>query len=203
MDFIKNELFENLFPKNAAVIDAIREHMEENGFDPAFPIILATGDWTQDPVLIDGHTRLQVADELCISYIPTISKHFDSEDDALDYAIHNQSARRSLTDAEIARCLVVLDSRKQRGATDGFRGNRFTGSLVKAQDCAITNDTPTMFASSGKSAFKTAETLGISPRKVEQARSVMSDNTPKEIKDAVISGNKSINKAYEEVREFR
>jgi hypothetical protein len=40
---------------------------------------------------------------------------------ALEYAIHNQRDRRSLSDAEIASCLAVLDKRKERGASEAFK----------------------------------------------------------------------------------
>lgn len=79
-----------------------------------------------------------MADEICITNVPTISKFFETEDDALEYAIHNQRDRRSLTDGEIAGCLAVLDSRKQRGGD--VKSEDYKKS--KAQPCAIDNDTP-------------------------------------------------------------
>jgi hypothetical protein len=75
--------------------------------------------------------------------------------------------RRNLTDAEIIRCIEVLDRRKQRGASDGFRGNQY----VRPEVVMPSNDG----ISSGRSASakETARVVGISPRKVERARTVL------------------------------
>jgi len=58
----------------------------------------------------------------------------------------------------------------------------------KAQHCAI-----------DKSATETAEIIGTSTRKVEQARAVLDKAAP-EVKAAVVSGDMTINKAYQETR---
>jgi hypothetical protein len=47
--------------------------------------------------------------------IPVFFQSFPDEDSALEYAIHNQRNRRNLTDAELLRCIEVLDRRKERG----------------------------------------------------------------------------------------
>lgn len=77
-------------------------------------------------------------------------------------------------------CITELDKRKPQG---GDHGNQYTGGKVaKAQDCAL-----------GKSADETANTfLGISSRKVEQARTVL-DKATDEVKEAVKSGGMTIN----------
>jgi hypothetical protein len=75
----------------------------------------------------------------------------------LGLAIHRQQDRRNLTDAELLKCIQWMDQRKERG---GDRGNQYTGG--KAQSCALP-----------KSADQTAQTLGISARKVERVRTVM------------------------------
>ena len=54
-------------------------------------------------------------------------------------------------------------------------------------------------ASSGKSAETTAEIIGVSTRKIEQARAVLDKAAP-EVKAAVVSGDMTINKAYQETR---
>lgn len=211
------EPFKSLFPKRPEIINAIKDHMDENGFDTAHPIILGVGPWTPEPVLIDGHTRLMVADELGVSEVPEIEKYFKTEDDALEYAIHVQRDRRNLTDSELANALTIYDKRKQRGAVDGFRGNQYSQpEVVKATDGAITKSQPNIIETAiqsvfespvdepkGKSAETVAKLFGVSSRKVERARAVMAEDTPKEIKEAVLSGEKSINKAYEEVREIK
>jgi len=112
--------------------------------------------------------------------IPVIEKHFKDEDEAIQYAIHRQRDRRNMTEAELWKCIQWMDKRKERGGD--HRSEEFKS---KAQDCAIE-----------KSVQQTAQTLGISPRKVEQARTVL-DHGDQETKQAIEAGEMSINKAYE------
>lgn len=207
MAYTIREPFKSLFPKQPSVVSAIREHMSQFGYDMAHPLILGAGPWTSEPVLIDGHTRLMIADELGVTYVPDIEKYFETEDDAIEYAIHNQRNRRNLTTAEIVNCVAILDERKK----PEFRGNQYTSG--QAQNCAPpkTDTQPTFDVAEsvaavvnaipkGKSAEQTANLLGISTRKVEQVRTILAPETPAEIKQAVMSGEKSINRAYEEVK---
>lgn len=219
MSFIIREPFKGLFPKQERVVNGIRANMSEKGFDELQPIILGIGPWTDEPVLIDGHTRLMVADELGVTNVPETEKHFKTEDDAIEYAIHSQRNRRNLTVAEIVSCLKVLDERKQ----PKFYGNQYQGGQAPNGATPKTKpDTPTVnkpepknldvaesIASTlssipkGKSAEQTANLLGISTRKVERIRAIVAEDTPEEIRQAVMSGEKSINKAYDEVREIK
>lgn len=226
---IIREPFSILFPKKPEVVDAIRLHMDEHGFDPAYPIIVGTGPWTDEPVLIDGHTRLMIANELGVSYVPEIEKRFETEILALEYAIHVQRDRRNITDAHLASALGVYDNLKQRGglrdmATDTLTG-RFTAKAsreaIAAESHAEDFSTPpvdfisdaindvlstesiTRDNDKGKSAEIVGKLFGVSRAKVERARAVMAEDTPTEIKEAVLSGEKTINKAYNEVREIK
>jgi hypothetical protein len=67
--------------------------------------------------------------------------------------------RRHLTDAEIVRCIEVLDRRKQRGGD--HKSAKFQ-EKSKAPDGAI-----------DKTSQETARAIGISPSKVERARTVL------------------------------
>lgn len=100
--------------------------------------------------------------------------------------------RRNLFDSEIARLMAILDERRPRG---GDHGNQHTGGKVaKTPDGGI--------AKSHSSATSTAQTLGVSPRKAERARTVL-DHAEPEVKEQVLSGEKSINRAYEETRTLK
>jgi ParB family chromosome partitioning protein len=148
--------------------------MKENGFDFAFPLIL----WGN--ILVDGNTRLLVARELEIEEVPVDVKEFFDQQEALEYAIHNQRDRRNLSDADLLACIEVLDekmSRKEAGAKGGKKE-------AKAE--------PTH--------EKTAKTLKVSKTKVSEARAVLSDE--KATKD-VKAGKKTISKAAKEVRESK
>ena len=184
-----NPTFEKLFPRKQSTIDAIAKDMGKRGFNKAHPLILADWPEASDVCLLDGHTRALAA--LKAGVEPTFAPvmKFDSESDAIDYAIYLQKERRNLTDAELASCLEALDNVRTRGGDVKSKDYKKSKASHEANDL-----------SKGKSAQVTAKKLGISRAKVEKARAVMSDNTPIEIKEAVKSGEKSINSAYNEIR---
>ena len=163
--------------------------MGKRGFNKAHPLILADWPEAKEPCLLDGHTRALAALKAGVepTFVPVMV--FDSEAEALDYAIYLQKERRNLTDAELASCLTVLDNMRTRG------GDVKSVDYKKSKASHEAND-----LSKGKSAQVTAKKLGISRAKVEKARAVMSDKTPIELKEAVRSGEKTINKAYNEIR---
>jgi len=159
--------FQNLFPIRKDVLDRITADMKRYGFDNAHPIILWAG---HKLTVVDGHTRLLAARKLGINMIPVVVREFENEAKALEYAIDAKRNRRNLTDAELMRCITALDKRKKTGP----RKNGVTP---------------------GKSAAHTGAILGISRVKVEKIRSLL-DHAPEEIKEAVRSGNLTINRAY-------
>ena len=76
----KHEAFSNLFPIDETVKERIKQDMFENGFDQNQPVVLAKWGDQNEPVCVDGYTRLQVAEELSISEIPTVT--YTVEDDS-------------------------------------------------------------------------------------------------------------------------
>lgn len=175
--------FDTLFAINPTVLAAIAEDIRQNGYDVSRPITV----WRLPPggltpvVVVDGNTRLQAAIEAGLDRIAVIYRHFEDEAEALEYAIHHQRDRRNLTDSEILRCIEVVDELKARG--------RPKDEL--AQSCAN-------LETKGKSSERTAEIVGVSPRQVEKVRAVLKDPVHR---DDVLSGEKSISKAYTEIRE--
>ncbi len=161
------EPFQNLFPIREDILNRITADMKRYGFDNAHPIIVWAG---HKFTVVDGHTRLLAARKLGINAIPVVVRDFENEAKALEYAIDSQRNRRNLTDAELMRCITALDKRKKTGP----RKNGVTP---------------------GKSAAHTGAILGISQVKVEKIRSLL-DHAPEEIKEAVRSGNLTINRAY-------
>ena len=113
--------------------------------------------------------------------VTVVDGEFASEDEALQYAIKAQSHRRSLTPQELLNCLAELDKRKSAGRP---------GKLA------------TFVANFGKSSEATADLLGISRGKVEKLRTIKNHATAK-IRDAVASGNMSIDKGYKETMKAR
>jgi len=174
--------FSELFPVDPKVVESIKASISRDGFSDAEPVII----WRGKDILVDGHLRYLAAKELDYKHIPTFHMNFANEDEALRYAIHRQTLRRNLTDAEIIRCIEALDKRRERG---GDHGNQYTGGKVaKASNGAI-----------GKSAQETAKTVGVSRSKVERARTVL-DKADAETQEAVREGKITINRAYQKTK---
>ena len=114
---------------------------------------------------------------------PVVRRFFDTEDTALEYAVHIQRDRRNLTDGEILGCIELLGARKKRGRPEKL-----------AQSCANFQK--------GKSAAELASTLGISTLKLEMARTV-ADHGDAKMKEDIILKKTSINKAYQEIQARR
>lgn len=165
--------FDKLFPIQEETLAAISQDMELNGFDPVFPIVV----WKEENVLVDGHTRIAAARNMRLDQVPVVYKSFEDEDDALLYSFHAQRNRRNMSDDDIVKCLALLDVMHKKNA-EGQKTTRKAENEIRAKE------------------------LGISPQKVDKARKVMEYGTP-DIQEQVQSGEKSINKAFNEIQEHR
>jgi ParB-like chromosome segregation protein Spo0J len=162
----KHELFKELFPINEEIKDRIKQDMLENGFDDNQPVVLANWQGQEEPVCVDGYTRLSVAEDLGIDEIPTVMYSVETKKEAFDIALNRQANRRSLTNAEIFQCIETMSTRLV-GPPNG--GLPYTVEEI-------------------------AEKLGISKRKVERTLRVVKD-APPETKKQIKAGNTSINQA--------
>jgi hypothetical protein len=174
--------FSKLFVRTPAMVEAIAASIKAEGFRLAEPVVC----W--DGVVIDGHTRIEAARLAGCGNVYGVSINFPDEQAAIEYAIARQRNRRNLTEAELLRCVLELDKRKTAGRPSGEK---------LPQDCGNSED-----RHERTSASTTAATLGISPRKVEQARTVL-DHAPEPVKAAVQAGEMSINAAYRETQAAR
>jgi ParB family transcriptional regulator, chromosome partitioning protein len=182
--------FENLFPIKPELLARIEANMKAGDYDDSQNVIVATWEGQNEPVCVDGHTRIRAAINAGINEIPTKTHHFETENEALEYAIRLQANRRNMEDADILKCVMALDQRRARGGD-----RRSDEAKSKPQDCGIEN-------SRSASAKYTAELLGISTRKVEQSRTVMDQADPETL-EAVQTGKMSINKACNVTQERR
>ena len=170
-EIAKHELFQELFPIKEEIKERIRHDMSENGFDENQPVVLATWQDQEEPVCIDGHTRLKVAEELGVEEIPTVTYSVGTARDAFELALKRQANRRSLTDAEIFQCVETIVTRF---------GNPPNGGLTyTVQDIA--------------------DKLGISKRKAERTLRV-AERADAETKKQIKTGRTSINKAETTVK---
>lgn len=169
--------FNALFSISSGVLGAIKEHMETRGYDESHPIVL----WDEAGVVVDGHTRLEAARQVGIEDVAVHCQSFADEGAALTYAIHNQRHRRNLTEAEILKCIEVVDARRDRGGDRRSEEAKSKGANAPIE----------------KSAETTARIVGTSPDKVKRARAVLSDP---EVAEEVRAGNATINKGAQKVR---
>jgi hypothetical protein len=175
-------LFSNLFPIDREVQKRITESMKASGFDASTPVIV----WRQTNILIDGHARriaaLKSGVQLSVSF-----RDFADEKQALTYAIECQRNRRNITDQEIDRLVGLVDMPKRHG---GDRRSLDAKNIKRSPDPL-------------KSADETAKAIGTSPVKVKKVRAIhkhaeQTGDTSE--RDAVATGQKSINAAYNATR---
>ena len=183
-------LFEGIFTINTELLAKIEQNMRDDHYDEWQPIVLANWEGQEDPVLIDGHTRLKAATNAGIKEVPVFSYEFETEEEAFEYAIRLQSNRRNLSDGDLIQCIQALHESRPRGGDRKGDEAKSTPQSCGKQD--------------GRSAAakQTAELLNISARKVEQALTVINHGSP-EVKDAVLKNTISINKAYQKIQKLR
>jgi ParB family chromosome partitioning protein len=175
----------SLFPIYPKVFDGIIKSMKEKGFDNSTPIIV----WRQRKTIVDGHARYKAAKKLGLE-IAIVERDFANKQEALLYAIACQRNRRNITDAEIDRFVSLIDKPQKKG---GWKGNRYVSS--KGSSDPLLN-----------SADETAKAIGTSPVKVKKVRAIhrhakRTGDTSQV--DAIASGVKSINAAYNDVRSVK
>ncbi len=132
--------------------------------------------WEEKGIVVDGHTRFTAALAVGLEQVPVLIRNFENEDDAILYAFHLQRNRRNLADEDILRCLHVLDSIDD--SRDGEKRTRREKIKERANE------------------------LGTSESKIDKAKKVM-EHADDSIREAVESGDKSINQAFNEMQEMR
>lgn len=179
--------FCELFQINPKLLGDVTEDMRLHGFKAAYPLVV----WREGNVVVDGHTRRLAAIKAKIKDVPVCYEDFNSEDEAVVFAIKSQVKRRNLTEPELLRSIQELDRRRIQG------GSR-TGVKAKASRDAFGETDVIGKDSHKKSAAETGSILGISTSKVERARVALSDPV---VKEKVLSGEKTINAGWREVSE--
>lgn len=158
-------------------------------------------------VLIDGHNRLAIAEKHGLDYT-VVEKEFEDENHVKIWMIRNQKGRRNLTDgwkymlAETEKTIQMEIGAAIRKATVGRP--KQTEVVDESQEKLLsTIDNNFQPEQVEKQKHNTreiiAESLGWSTGKVAMADRVFKSEKP-EIKAAVLSGEKSINEAYKEIK---
>ena len=126
--------------------------------------------WKGKNILVDGRTRYTAATNAGLEKIPVFEKEFANREAAILYTFERQVIRRNLTGAEILTAVQMLKGRKENN--DG----------------------------NGRAAEQLADKLGIGASMVYQARAILKEASPEDLK-AVQEGEKSIKKAYSDMKE--
>jgi protein gp37 len=167
--------FTELYPQKETVIEAITASMVKDTFLKDHPITLGTwpGYGGKHPAIIDGNTRWICAGKANLVKLFAVLHEFDNEEEAVQYARRCQRERRNLTDAEILEDLEQNPIPKRQGErTDLVQS---CTKLTTRKEIA-------------------SEKYDVSPRTAQEILNV-GDNAPEEIKQAVKSGEMSINQA--------
>lgn len=154
----------------------IKQSIIAHGFDPSKPIDVWKNFDCHEFIVVDGYTRLDIAEEIGLDEVYVAEHEFSSVEEALIYAIHNQEARRPSTDYTILIGIQMMDAyhRPKKGEPVDRKPNQKTIKEV-------------------------AKTLGVNRNTVEKARTVISDTKRKndeKIIEEIREGKKTINSAY-------
>lgn len=198
-----NESFRKLIPPLSSEEYAqLEENCKADGIRD--PLVVWRG------TLIDGHNRYDIAQKHGLEF-QVVEKDFEDENHVKIWMIRNQKGRRNLTDgwkymlAEAEKTIQTEIGAAIRKATEGrpkqaeiVDGNQ--EKLLSIIDNSLTeNPSDIMEKQKHNTRKKIAESLGWSTGKVAMADRVFKSEKP-EIKAAVLSGEKSINEAYKEIK---
>jgi hypothetical protein len=89
----------------------LKENIGRNGFDPAKPIVV-----NEDMVVLDGHTRQQIARELGLEWVYAIVKDVGDHYDEKIYIIETNLDQRHLTKGQHAALALKVAEIKQEAA---------------------------------------------------------------------------------------
>lgn len=150
-------------------------------------------EWCRDPIvvwndfIVDGHNRFRICTENSIEF-KTVSKKFDSEDDAKIWMINNQFGRRNLwafdrgmLALEMETCLKEIAKRNQ----------------IRKPESVVPMLAPQNLGSKVRDVLaKKAELSHWTIDKIKKIR----DNATPEVKKELSKGNLSVNEVYQSIR---
>jgi N6-adenosine-specific RNA methylase IME4 len=150
-------------------------------------------------VLADGHNRYRIARSNDLSF-EVEYLDFESVHDAKLWMIDNQKGRRNLSDfVKFELAQVKAEILKEKGAkkrNNGFKGNRYTGSVLSIIDKTLDNESP------HNTQREVANELGWSTGKVGMA-AVVNSEADEETKNKLRRNQVSINQVYKEIKKER
>lgn len=171
---------------------AILASMQENGFDYVFPIII-----NQDSVILDGHTRYDVAKELGIEDIYVVVKEFYDVYDEAIFVIVSNINRRQLNSAWRALLGITMWDLEEEKAK--IRQIRKPKGFVTPYEGGTDLD-------EGESRIIAARKSGVSKNTLSKVRDILKaaeeDVDVRNAWEAVLAGERksSINQVYYQIK---
>jgi hypothetical protein len=181
---IKEE-FKKLIPAlTAEEFKQLEENILKDGIRD--PLVLWNG------YLIDGHNRYQIAFKHGLEY-KTIDKEFKDESEVKEWMINNQFGRRNLSNYQRSVLALELESVFSQRAKENLKvsGENFGKGLPM-----LANPIEIKPIDTRKELSKIANVSHGTLDKVKQIQTNSSD----EVKEKLISGDMSINQAYQEIK---
>lgn len=176
-------------PLTAAEDDALRRSLLEDGFIPAFPIVMSAGPACEGQI-IDGFNRLRVCEELNIE--PIVLMHpCQTELEFKILQIKANLERRQLTTDQRALLAVRLIPLYEARAALRMKAGQSGQSDPSA---------PVHQGETGKSAKLAAEAAGVSERTVYQMKKITEAKNADQLLEQISAG-KSVKKVYETLRD--
>lgn len=176
-------------PLTAAEDEALRRSMQEDGYIPAFPIVVSAGPACEGQI-IDGFNRTRICEELGIEPV-RILHPCATELEFKILQIKANLERRQLTTSQRAllavRLLPLYEERAAERRTATLRQNQSAQSEVPLVDPR---------AESGKALDLAAESAGISRGTLHQMKKVTEAANADQLLEQISAGRKSIKAAY-------
>lgn len=140
---------------------------------------------TWNGYIIDGHNRYEIVKRWGIEY-KTIEKHFDSEQDVIEWMILNQFGRRNLSNYQ--RSVLALQLEEVFRAKAKEKQKEAGGAVRQISDKAVVD--------TKKELAKIADVSHDTIAKVK----VIEQKAAPEIKEKLSTGELSINQAYQDIK---
>ena len=154
--------------------------------------------WKEWNILIDGHNRYEICTDLDLPF-ETVEMSFTGRDDVKLWMIRNQLARRNITDAKRVTLNLmlkpVLASKAVENIRGGDHGNQHTGGKV----ATLSNSTKLPETERLNTRSEIAKASGVSENTVHKVETVLK-KADEPTKEKMLSGEISINKAYQAVK---
>jgi hypothetical protein len=138
------------------------------GYDKDYPIIV----WEGHDIIVDGHHRFAICNELGIEPVVT-EKAFESIEDAILYAIDHQTSRRNLTKGQIAIVGMARYEAEEKIAA------RRRQAVARGRPAIRSGLVPASVQEpKGESAERVAEKAGVKARNVYEIRAIRKKGIP-------------------------